>query len=198
MFRCMAPYAPFGLKLVMGNVWLFGPVLKRVLPGISAQAGAMLRTTMAFTMQSGSDAYNVLPQEATLGANLRFIPHQGMKESLSVVEKLARKHGVEMEVLNGDNYSRPVDIHGEAFRQVEEVVRETFPGLPSTPYVVTGGTDCIFFEEISQNCIRFVPVIYGPEQMAGMHGLNECIEYSCLPGAVDFYKNLIRIQKQRG
>ncbi len=198
MFRRMAPYAPFGLKLVMGNVWLFGPLLKRVLPGISAQAGAMLQTTMAFTMQSGSHACNVLPQEATLGANLRFIPHQGMEESLAVAEKLAKRHGVEMEVLNGDNYSRPVDIHGEAFRQVEEVVRETFPGLPSTPYVVTGGTDCIFFEEISQNCIRFVPVIYGPEQMAGMHGLNECIEYSCLPGAVDFYKNLIRIQKQRG
>jgi carboxypeptidase PM20D1 len=35
-------------------------------------------------------------------------------------------------------------------------------------------------------------VIYGPEQMKGMHGLNENIEISCLPGAVDFYRNLIR------
>ena len=34
-------------------------------------------------------------------------------------------------------------------------------------------------------------MIYGPEQMKGMHGLNENIEYSCLPGCVDFYKNLI-------
>lgn len=39
--------------------------------------------------------------------------------------------------------------------------------------------------------IRFAPVIYGPEQMKGMHGVNENIEYSCLPGAVDFYRNLI-------
>lgn len=198
MFRRLAPYAPFGLKLVMGNVWLFGPILKRVIPSMSAQAGAMLQTTMAFTMQSGSDAYNVLPQEATLGANMRFIPHQGMAESLAIVEKLAEKHGVEMEVIQGDDYSRPVDINGEAFRQVEEVIAMTFPGLPSSPYVVTGATDCSFFQEICPNCIRFAPVIYGPEQMAGMHGLNETIEYACLPGAVDFYKNLIRIQKQRG
>ena len=28
--------------------------------------------------------------------------------------------------------------------------------------------------------------------MKGMHGVNENIEYSCLPGAVDFYQNLIR------
>lgn len=198
MFGRLARYAPFGLKLVMGNVWLFGPVLKIVVPSMSAQAGAMLRTTMAFTMQSGSDAYNVLPQEATLGANMRFIPHQGMEESLAIVEKLAKKHGVEMEVVQGDDRSKPLDIRGEAFMQVEEVIRMTFPGLPSSPYVVTGATDCSFFEEICPNCIRFAPVIYGPEQMAGMHGLNECIECRCLPGAVDFYKNLIRIQKQRG
>ena len=56
----------FGLKLVLGNMWLFKPLLKAVLPKISAQAGAMLQTTIAFTMQSGSDAYNVIPQEATL------------------------------------------------------------------------------------------------------------------------------------
>lgn len=28
MFTELAPYAGFGMKLVFGNVWLFGPVLK--------------------------------------------------------------------------------------------------------------------------------------------------------------------------
>ena len=60
MFTELAPYAGFGMKLVFGNVWLFGPVLKAVMPAISAQAGAMLKTTIAFTVQKGSDAYNVL------------------------------------------------------------------------------------------------------------------------------------------
>ena len=196
MFARLAPYAPFGLKLVMGNLWLFAPIMKPVLGRISAQAGAMLQTTIAFTMQSGSDAYNVLPQEATLGANMRFIPHQGEKESLGIIKALAAKHGLETEIVHSNDYTEPVDINGEAFKLVEKVIGETFPGLPVSPYVMTGATDAQFYQPICPSCIRFAPVIYGPEQMKGMHGLNENIEYNCLPGAVSFYQNLIKAQKR--
>ena len=196
MFARLAPYAPFGLKLVMGNLWLFAPIMKPVLGRISAQAGAMLQTTIAFTMQSGSDAYNVLPQEATLGANMRFIPHQGEKESLEIIKALAAKHGLETEIVHSNDYTEPVDINGEAFKLVEKVIGETFPGLPVSPYVMTGATDAQFYQPICPSCIRFAPVIYGPEQMKGMHGLNENIEYNCLPGAVSYYQNLIKAQKR--
>lgn len=196
MFARLAPYAPFGLKLVMGNLWLFAPIMKPVLGRISAQAGAMLQTTIAFTMQSGSDAYNVLPQEATLGANMRFIPHQGEKESLEIIKALAAKHSLETEIVHSNDYTEPVDINGEAFKLVEKVIGETFPGLPVSPYVMTGATDAQFYQPICPSCIRFAPVIYGPEQMKGMHGLNENIEYNCLPGAVSFYQSLIKAQKR--
>ena len=97
-----------------------------------------------------------------------------------------------MEVLQADDYTVPTDIHGEAFRLVRETVAETFPGCAGSPYVMTGATDSRFYQDICDNVVRFAPVIYGPEQMKGMHGLNENIEISCLPGAVDFYRNLIR------
>lgn len=192
MFETLAPYAGFPLKLVFTNLWLFRPVLLKVLPAISSQAGAMIRTTMAFTMMSGSDACNVLPQEASVSANMRFIPHQGMEESLGIVRKLAEKHGLNMEVLSANDYTEPVDIHGEAFEAVQRVIARTFPGCAGSPYVMTGATDSWFYQKICDNVVRFAPVIYGPEQMKGMHGMNENIEYNCLPGAVEFYKNLIK------
>ena len=195
MFSTLAPYAPFGLRFVFGNLWLFGPLLKKLLPSMSAQAGAMLKTTVAFTTMSGSDAYNVIPQEASVGANMRFIPHQGEKESLEIIKGLAKKYGLETEVLHSNDYTPPVDINGDAFRLVEDTVAKTFPGLASSPYVMTGATDAQFYQPICKSCIRFAPVIFGPEQMKGMHGLNENIEYSCLPGAVRFYKNLISARK---
>ena len=192
MFRTLAPYASFPMKWIFGNLWLFRPALLQVLPAISPQAGAMIRTTIAFTMSSGSDAFNVMPQEATVGANMRFIPHQGMKESLEIIRKRAEKYGLTTEVFHASDYTVSADLNGEAFRLLTSVVEQTFPGCPYSPYVMTGATDARFYEEICDHVFRFAPVIYGPEQMKGMHGLNENIETACLPGAVDFYKNMIR------
>jgi carboxypeptidase PM20D1 len=192
MYRSFAPYLSFGKRLLFSNLWLFEPLLTRVLPMLSPRAGAMLQTTIAFTMQSGSDACNVLPQEASVWANLRFIPHQGMEESLKLLRARAEKHGLEMEVLSASDCSPSVDLEGEAWKRFVQTIRESFPGLPVTPYPLTAATDAKHYQEICPNCIRFVPVLFGPEQRKGIHGINENMELSCLPGAVDFYKNLIR------
>lgn len=198
MFESLAPYSDnFGLRLVMSNLWLFGPLLKKVMPMISAQAAAMLQTTIAFTMQSGSAGYNVLPQEASVCANMRFIPHQGTDESLDLITGLAAKYGLETEVIYRGYPSGSLDLEGEAFQIVRRTINAQFPGIGVMPYVVTGGTDARFYEEVCDNCVRFSPVNYGPEQMAGMHGLNENIETNCLPGAVDYYKEIIRSQENR-
>lgn len=191
MFETLAPCGSFGLRLVFENLWLFKPLLVRLMPKISAQGGAMLQTTIAFTMASGSDAYNVMPEEASVGANMRFIPHQGMKESLAIIQAKAEQYGLKMRVDHANDFSTPVDINGEAFHLVQDVIAGTFPGCMSSPYVMTGATDAYNYQRICDNVVRFAPVIYGPEQMKGMHGLNENIEYNCLPGCVDFYKNLI-------
>jgi len=193
MFNTLAPYASnFGLRYLFGNTWLFKPLLVKLMPLISAQAGAMLKTTIAFTMASGSDAYNVIPQEATLGANMRFIPHQGMEESLAVIKHLAEKHGLETEVMYATDASNSVDIESEAFHFFASMIDMTFQGTAVSPYVMTGATDARNYQDICDTVVRFAPVIYGPEQMKGMHGINENIETNCLPGCVQFYKNLIK------
>lgn len=196
MFSKLAPYAGFGLRLIFGNLWLFKPLMKKLLPMISAQAGAMLSTTIAFTMSEGSNGYNVIPQEASICANMRYIPHQGTDESLEVITNLAKKYNIETEVVYKGYPSPCVDINGEAFKMVETAINECFPGVGCSPYVVTGATDARFYSKICDSCVRFAPVVYGPEQMKGMHGLNENIECNTLQGAVDFYKKIITMQKR--
>jgi carboxypeptidase PM20D1 len=197
MFSGLAPYAGnFGLRLVMHNLWLFRPLLAKVMPMISAQAAAMLQTTIAFTMQKGSSGYNVLPQEASVCANLRFIPHQSTDVSIELITNLAKEYDIETEVLYRGYPSASLDLNGKAFHMVKETIQNCFPGIGIMPYVVTGGTDCRFYGEVCDNCVRFSPVNYGPEQMAGMHGLNENIETACLPGAVDYYKAIVRAQEK--
>ena len=195
MLSTLGAYGPFYYRLLFGNLWLFKPLLTKLLPSLSPQAGALMRTTIAPTMQSGSNGCNVLPQEATLNLNLRYIPHQDMEESNEIIRKLAAKYDLEVEIQDAYGACKPIDTESEAFRLVEETIREVFPGLPIVPYVMTGGTDAKYYEEICPACVRFAPLIYGPEQMKGMHGLNETMETVSLPGAVDYYKALIRKNK---
>ncbi len=198
MFRCLAPYCTnFWLKLVMCNLWCLKPVVKLFLPALSAEAAAMLQTTIAFTMQKGSDGYNVIPQEAYVTGNLRYIPHQGMDESNALIAKLAAKYGVETEVLLANGPSKALDLDGEAYRLTCDTIAKIFPHVGIMPYVVTGGTDSRFYGRVCDSCVRFSPVNFGPEQMKGMHGIDENIEQGTLPGAVDYYKELIRAQERR-
>ncbi len=192
MFKKLSAYGPFHYRLLFGNLWLFAPLLKKLLPAISPDAAALLRTTVAFTMQTGSEASNVIPQEATLTVNLRYIPHQGLEASNAVISEMAKKYDVDVEVLSAYDAMPPVNTGSDAYHLVESVIGEVFPGLPVCPYVMTGGTDARFYQEICDACIRFGPVTYSPDQMISMHGLNENIDCSSLTGAVDFYKTVIR------
>lgn len=193
MFRRMAPNMNFGMKLVFANMWLFEGLLKKLLPVISSAAGAMIHTTLAFTTAKGSDGLNVLPQEAYVTGNMRFIPHQDTDESIEVISKIAKKYDIETEVIYKDYACPVVDYNNEPFQLVEKVASEVYPGIGVCPYVMTGGTDAKFYRELSDNCLRFAPLYINNQQYASIHGLNENIYQGALPLGVDFYKRMIQL-----
>lgn len=192
MFRRTAPNMNFGMKVIFANMWLFEPLLKKLLPSVSPAAGAMLHTTLAFTMAKGADGLNVLPQEAYVTGNMRFIPHQPNEESIALISGLAKKYDIETEVIYQDHPCPVVDYQGDAFHLVEEVMAEVYPGVGVCPYVMTGGTDAKYYKEVSDNCLRFAPLYINGQQYASIHGLNENICQGTLPKGVDFYKKIIR------
>ena len=96
-----------------------------------------------------------------------------------------------MEVLDPGNESPITDWNGRAFKMVEKAVSEVFPGVETTPYIMTGGSDSRFMSIISDNCIRFAPFRTSDEQVSSIHGLNENIDVDSLEPAVMFYKYLI-------
>ena len=198
MFEQLSPYVTnFGLKMVMHNLWLFKPLLKRILPAISREAAAMLQTTIAFTMQKGSDGYNVIPEEAWVTANLRYIPFQGLEESNRLITDLAKQHNIDTEVVLATEPSKSLDLNGVPYRMTTECIKKVFPGIGIMPYVVTGGTDSRFYGPICDDCVRFSPICTTSEQLNSMHAVDENIYITTLPQAVDYYKELIKIQQTR-
>ncbi len=193
MFKRMAPNMNFGMKLIFANMWLFEGLLKKLLPVISSAGGAMLHTTLAFTMAKGSDGLNVLPQEAYVTGNMRFIPHQDTDESVELISNIAKKYDIETEVIYKDYACPVVDYNNAPFQLVEKVASEVYPGIGICPYVMTGGTDAKFYRELSDNCLRFAPLYINNQQYASIHGLNENIYQGALSLGVDFYKRMIQL-----
>ncbi len=192
MFRRMAPYAKEPMNILLENASKFKPALVKVMPKLSPDAGAMVQTTLAFTMAQGSAGRNVLPQEAWVIGNMRFSHHQGRKGSLHAIYELAKKYDIEMEVLTPGLTSRITDYTSEQFHLVEDTVTEFFPDVTPVPYIMNGASDSRFFDRVSDHCIRFAPFLIDHEQLASIHGLNENVDIETLAPAVDFYKKIIQ------
>jgi carboxypeptidase PM20D1 len=179
------------LKFVLKNSRLFKPLLVKVMPMVSGAAGAMLRTTVAFTMASGSEGTNVLPQEAWVIANMRYSHHQGGKSSIETISKFAEKYDIETVVLD-PGVDSPISNHdSDAYKLVTKAVTNVFPDVKTTPYIMTAASDSRFMWRISENCLRFAPFSITDEQLEGIHGINENVDLSCLAPAVDFYRYII-------
>ncbi len=192
MFTSLAGHLIFPLRLVMSNLWLFKGLLAKVLPSFSPMAGAFVRTTCAFTMAQGSEAPNVIPDEAYVICNIRPSVHQKAQESIEVLRSIAKKYDIETEVMLSRDPSNVADCEGKEFLYLKKCIEETFPDVVPIPYLMTGGTDCRQFELVSDNCLRFTPTRLTPEQLAAMHAANESIGVSALAEGVKFYKYYIK------
>ena len=196
MFRRMAPNMGMPLKAVMANLWLFRGLLAKLLPAINAAAGAMTKTTLAFTTAKGSDGLNVLPQTAFVTGNMRIIHHQANEESIGLISRIAGQYDLDTEVIYQDTPCPVVDYTSSQFHLIENITKEIYPGVIVSPYTMTGGTDAKFYKDICPNCIRFAPLYIDSQQYGSIHALNENIFQGALPHGVDFYKQVILRAKE--
>ena len=192
MFRQMAPSLPFGMRLLLGNVWLFEPLLKAVMPLVSPFGEALMATTCCFTQMKGSDAANVIPKEPYLIANLRCSVHQNCEESLAVLKKYGKKYGLEFEVLMQRDASPVSNVKGYAYQYVEERIRKHFPDAGAAPYLIMGGTDCRHFHALTDTALRFAPIRMTNAQNESCHAVDENVTLSALAEGVRFYKDFLR------
>ena len=192
MFEDAAPYMTFPMRLIMGNLWLFKPLMMVVLPKVSKFGEAFLSTTCAFTMSGGSSAPNVLPDEAYVVCNLRPAVHQNREESIAVIKKYAKKHNLIVETPPGHSASNITDIDGKEFQFLKTCLNKAYPDCVVLPYYMTGGTDSRKYEAVCKNVLRFCPVRMTKQQLAAMHAANENIGMSAIADGVKFYKYYVQ------
>jgi len=192
MFSQMAPSFSFPLRLILGNIRLFKPLLMALMPVVSPFGEAVMATTCCFTMMRGSDAANVIPKEPYLIANLRTSVHQNCEQSLAVLKTYADKYGLELEVLMQRDASPVSNIHSPEYAYLTDCIAKQFPDVGIAPYVIMGGTDCRHFHALTENAIRFAPVRMTTAQSASCHAVDENVTLRALAEGVRFFKMFLK------
>jgi carboxypeptidase PM20D1 len=152
----------------------------------------MLKTTIAFTMASGSQGTNVLPEEAWVVGNMRYSHHQGSKASIEAISEFAKKYDIETVIMSGGVDSSVSDHNSPAFALIKNAVDSVYDDVRTSPYIMTGASDSRYLCRVCDNCFRFTPFIISDEQLESVHGINENMDLSVLVPAVDFYKYIIK------
>lgn len=189
--RALAPHAPFMTRLFLANDWLFGGLLARQM-GKTPTAAAALHTTIAPTMLSGSSKENVLPQTASVWINYRIAPVSSVGAVQERAREAVKTMPVTVEIEGVGREPSPVSsIGSDAYAQLAAAVRETAPGVPVAPSLMTAASDSRYLSGVSDAVFRFAPNRFQMSDLNRIHGVDERISIENLDRSIRFYQRLM-------
>jgi carboxypeptidase PM20D1 len=191
MFATVAPEMSGVNRIVLSNLWLFGPIVQKQLEA-GASTHAMLRTTTALTIVNAGNKDNVLPGQATATVNFRLLPGDSQANVMAHVKQTIANDRFELSTMPGASEpSKVAPTDSASYRLIERTVRELFPGTVVAPGLMIGGTDSRLFGEVSDHIYKFSPVRARPEDLPRFHGTNERISTANLTELIRFYHRLL-------
>lgn len=193
-FEYIGPEMSFFMKMIFANIWFFNPIIKKIFSS-NPSTNALIRTTTATTMFSGSIKENVLPLKATAVVNFRIAPGDSISEVVQHVERIVKSEGISVQALEQPTIktepSNISDTQSGSFKAIEKAIGQVFPNVLVAPYVVVGGTDARHFKNLSKNIFRFIPMICNKDDIERTHGTNERIGIENFGECVKFYAQFI-------
>ena len=156
------------------------------------ELNALVRTTAALTRLSAADAYNVLPNVARAGINLRLIPGDTIAEAAGRIEKAIGDGQVKVEVRNGSEPSKVSLTGGEPWERLKTAIRQTYPEAIVSPYLMVAASDSRHFCRVSDHVYRFSGMPLSREQRGMIHGKDERVPLKLLPDLTRFYVRVMR------
>ncbi len=176
MFQGLAGSATPVMQMAFANLWLFGGIVTKILSS-KGETDATIRTTTAPTIFHSGVKDNVLPSVAEAVVNLRILPGQSIADVCEFVRLIINDKRVTFEPMDHKAWeASPLSpIDGNAYLHIASVIDEIWPGTPSAPFIMLGGTDSRNFCEISDCVYRFTPMVVAEADLNRVHGVNERI-----------------------
>ncbi|WP_292885546.1 M20/M25/M40 family metallo-hydrolase [Microbacterium sp.] len=191
MLTQLAGSATGPARLLLRVLGALPPLSARVFAALGGEAAALVRTTVAPTMQSGGTAANVLPSQATATVNLRIALGETVQSAAARVRRRIADPRVSVEVLEGSDPSPESPTDNAPFALLADALAVSHPGVPAVPYVMMAATDSRHFHRFAPAVYRFAPLEMSNAQRAAIHGVDESVEIAALERGERFHRALI-------
>ncbi len=192
LFDVMGRHSGFAMKLIFANLWCFAPVLNLICKLSGGEMNALVRTTCAFTMAQGAEAYNVLPQEAVAGVNLRVICGETVEQVKARMERTIGDKNVSLRLVQGVNPSGISKTYDAAWDRLDTAIRQTYPQALVAPYLMVAASDSRHYCQISDHVYRFMGLPLTKEQRGLIHNANERIPLALIPDGIRFFTRVLQ------
>jgi len=190
MLEAIAAYASFGYRMVFANLWLFAPLVKKIMAS-QGETDAMIRTTIAVTQLGGSDMINTMPERAWAGLSVRILPGECVEGTVERI-KAIMGDDVQIEVVYRREPPCVSDHRCAAFSLISDTIKTVYPEAAVAPYLMTGGTDSKHFASLCPHVYRFAGFDFTGEERAGVHVADEHLSVRAYLKGVKFYEQLLR------
>lgn len=191
MLKAIAPHTPYFGKLILGNLWCFSPLIKAFCKK-NKTAAALFRTSMAFTQLEGSKGANVLPAEAKAIVNIRLSQGETPAGAIEHMRRAANDPNLSFRIVNYSNATPCAKADGKYWDLICSCVDKNFSNTVVSPYLMMGGTDSRFFNEIATEIYKFAPTLTGGGLLKTMHSDNERIRVDNIEPLIAFYTDLMK------
>lgn len=178
-------------QFVLRTLATFPVLTARVFATLGGEPAALVRTTVAATMQEGGTAANVLPSQAAATLNVRIALGETVERTVNRVRRRLADPAVTITVVEGSEPSPESPTDNEQFALIRGAVKEAFGDVATVPYVMMAATDSRHFHRFTPAVYRFAPLEMSAAQRASIHGVDERVEITSLERGEQFHRALI-------
>uniref|UniRef100_A0A7M4EVX0 Peptidase M20 domain containing 1 n=1 Tax=Crocodylus porosus TaxID=8502 RepID=A0A7M4EVX0_CROPO len=187
MFEHLASEFAFPLNIIMKNLWLFSPIVSRIIERKPA-GNSMVRTTTALTIfNAGIKGDSLIP--------FAYMLLTVSSQVLEIVKDTIDDDRVEITVTEAFDPLpiSPWDDQALGVQIFRRTIMDVFPHVSSiAPGICIGNTDSRHFTNLTDAIYRFNPVILKADDVSRIHGWNERISVKDYEKQVDFLFQLIQ------
>ncbi|XP_073658387.1 N-fatty-acyl-amino acid synthase/hydrolase PM20D1 isoform X4 [Tursiops truncatus] len=179
---------PFPTNIVLSNLWLFQPLVSRLMER-NYITNALVRTTTALTMFNAGVKVNVIPPVAQATVNFRIHPAQTVQEVLKLAKDIVADDRIQFHVLNAFDPLpvSPSDDQALGYQLLRQTIQSVFPEVNIVaPGTCIGNTDSRHYTNFTTGIYRFNPIYLQPQSFSSIHGINEKISVQAYETQVKF------------